>query len=172
MPFAFSPEVDVEGTGASLPPPGGTGRKRKRLVEEEESSSESASESSSSDTKKMRFSDVDDGIKCLSPQVLEENRRKLKTGFKLFQLVQLQMSKKKKSISADEMSKAWNDLDKHRRTYYQQQIKKLFAAADQVWPFTLRFYSDSFFLAKHNVDLPEGQICGCQFSSPYIVFSF
>ena len=78
--------MDVEGTGASLPPPGGTGRKRKRLVEEEESSSESASESSSSDTKKMRFSDVDDGIKCLSLQVLEENRWKLKTGFKLFQL--------------------------------------------------------------------------------------
>ena len=45
-----------------------------------------ASGRSYSDTKKMRFSDVDDGIKCLSLQVLEENRWKLKTGFKLFQL--------------------------------------------------------------------------------------
>ena len=68
-------------------------------------------------------------IKCLSPQVLEDNKRKLKTGFKLFQLVHLEKSrgsKSAKSSSSDYLNKAWNELDKAKRSYYQQQIKKLF----------------------------------------------
>ena len=58
---------DSESAASASQKKGRPGRPRKHPKVED-----GASGRSYSDTKKMRFSDVDDGIKCLSLQVLEE----------------------------------------------------------------------------------------------------
>ena len=94
------------------------GKKRKRENEDEEENGSVA--------KRSKFSEVDELIQSLSPQVLDGNRRKLKTGFKLFQLVHLEKAKSDKTPLPKDLNKRWNEMEQLKRKYYQDQIHKLF----------------------------------------------
>ena len=88
---------------------------------------------SSASASKSKFTAIEEKIQSIPAEVLEKYRRKLKTGFKLFQIANidfgddLEIDKEREK----ELNKEWNKQSVLERKFYQEQAAKIFEPEEE-----------------------------------------